>query len=144
MTVARSRDSRQVHPPPGPRRRKCLRRRAASSKYPPQVRGGLEQSGLYTVTRRGVAGTETEPAPDHFGVQIDTREGDLAKYSEDELEVALGISLRSVRPDRAREVLQADGGAGGGEEYWRELLIAVLVLLVCESILAALFGRRRR
>jgi hypothetical protein len=106
-------------------------------------RGGLQESGLYTVTRKGVAGA-TEPEPDHFAVLLDPAEGDLAKFTADELGQALGVELQPIRAEAAREVLQDKGGLGGTREYWREFLAVVIALLALESLLAALFGRRRR
>lgn len=105
--------------------------------------GGTDQPGLYTITRQQTAGG-TEPAPDYFAVTIDPSEGDLAKYSAEELTEALGTPVRVTRPELAREVLSVEGGVGGAQEYWKHVLVAVLLLLALESILAAAFGRRRR
>lgn len=113
--------------------------------YPPEgERGGTERPGLYTITRQQ-AGDGGE-APDYFAVTIEPGEGDLAKFSAEELSGpnALGVPVRTTRPDLAREVLQVDGGVGGAQEFWKHVLVAVLGLLALESILAAAFGRRRQ
>jgi hypothetical protein len=106
-------------------------------------RGGLQESGIYEVTRSEVAGSDT-PEPDYFSVSIDPDEGDLAKFSAQELAEGLEIPVEPIEAEGARDALQAEGGAGGTQEYWREVLAAVIALLVLESILAAAFGRRRR
>lgn len=108
-------------------------------------RTGLDRSGLYTIRRIGVAREGAPTVTDPFAVTVDTSEGALARFSADELEVALGLDVDAVSPEAARGVLQKDGGlAGGSREYWREVLAAVVALLALESLLAALFGRRRR
>ncbi len=106
-------------------------------------RNGLQESGFYEVARSEVAGSDT-PEPDFFSVSIDPGEGDLAKFSAQELAEALEIPVEPIEAEGARDALQAEGGAGGTQEYWREFLAAVIALLVLESILAAVFGRRRR
>lgn len=108
----------------------------------PVERGGTDQPGLYTITRAQTAEGEA-PEPDHFAVTIDANEGDLAKFSAEELNEALGVPVRTTRPELAREVLAVDGGVGGAQEYWWHVLVAVLLLLALESTLAAAFGRRR-
>ncbi|MGE0707306.1 MAG: BatA domain-containing protein [Planctomycetota bacterium] len=105
-------------------------------------RGGLQESGLYTLRRSGVA-AGPDPAPDYFAVRVDPSEGDLAKFSAEELGEALGLEVKQVRPDAARDALVSDAGSAGNREYWREVVVALLALLVLESTLAALFGRRR-
>jgi len=110
-----------------------------------EERAGLERSGLYTIRRVGVAQEGAPTLVDPFAVAVDTREGALARFSADELEVALGLPVQSVSPETARGVLQADGGlTGGSREFWREVVALVVALLALESLLAALFGRRRR
>jgi hypothetical protein len=105
--------------------------------------GGLQEGGLYTLERKGLA-QGIDPDPDYFAVRIDPREGDLAAFAADELAEALNLSVRQIKPAAAREALVADTGSAGNREYWREVIAAVLALLVLESILAALFGRRRK
>ncbi len=106
-------------------------------------RGGLQHSGLYSVSRSGLAGGG-EARTDYFSVGLDTDEGDLARFSADEMEQALGLSVQAIKPEGAREALQSEGSVGGSHEYWRQAMAAVIALLVLESLLAALFGRRRR
>lgn len=113
--------------------------------YPPEGdREVLEQSGLYSVTRTGVAGGGEEPAPDHFAVTIDPIEGDLAKFSAEELSEALEVQIKPIRHEMVREVLTTQGGGSGATEYWRQAIAAVIGLLVLESVLAAAFGRGRK
>lgn len=110
---------------------------------PRDTQTGTDRPGLYEVTRAQTA-EGGEPEPDYFAVTIDPGEGDLAKYSAEELGEALGVPVRISRPELAREVLKVDGGVGGAQEFWKHVLVAVLLLLALESILAAAFGRRRR
>jgi hypothetical protein len=103
---------------------------------------GLEQSGLYSVSRQGGAGEP--PPPEAFAVAIDPDEGDLARFAPDELAEALDIPVRAVRHDATRDALRAEGGASSTREFWRHALACVVALLALESLLAAAFGRRRR
>ena len=107
-------------------------------------RGGLQESGIYTVTREGLAGGGGDSPPGYFAVGIDPAEGDLAKFDAEALQFALGVPVRPMAPDSVRAVLEGEGAVGGTQEYWREALAAVIALLVLESVLAAVFGRRRR
>ena len=106
-------------------------------------REGLQASGIYTLTRKGVAQGE-DPAPDYFAVRVDPKEGDLAKFSAEELGNALKAEVSLRRPELAREAVQADAGGAGSKEYWRWFIATALALMVFESILAAYFGRRRK
>jgi hypothetical protein len=123
--------------------------------YPPDIpldegedraspRGGTEVPGFYSVTRSRVAGSDEDPPPEYFGVTLDPSEGDLAKYSAEELQSGLGVQVARAKQDQVREVLASESGVGGGQEFWRHFLVAVIVLLVLESVLAAAFGRKRR
>lgn len=107
-------------------------------------RGGTEVPGFYTITRGKVAGGESDPEPDHFAVVVDPTEGDLAKFDSEELGTALDVKITRSKRDQVREVLASESGVAGGQEYWRHFLVAVIVLLVLESVLAAAFGRKRR
>jgi len=107
-------------------------------------RDGADYPGLYTITRKNVAGAAEDPLPDYFAVGLDTTEGDLAKFGKEELSNALEVPLQSSRWELTREVLKADTGAGGAQEYWKLFLGLMLGLLALESILAAAFGRNRR
>ena len=106
-------------------------------------RDGLQASGIYTLTRKGVAQGE-DPPPDYFAVGVDPQEGDLAKFSAEELGSVLKTEIRSLRPELAREAVQADVLGAGSKEYWRWFIATALGLMVFESILAAYFGRRRK
>jgi hypothetical protein len=113
--------------------------------YPPEgEREALEQSGLYGVQRSEVAGAAEDPAIEHFAVTIDPIEGDLRKFSANELQAALEVDVKPVAHEMVREVLQSQGGGSGAREYWRQAVVAVIALLALESILAAAFGRRRQ
>lgn len=104
----------------------------------------LEIPGIYTVTRKGVAGATTDPEPDYFAVRVDAAEGDLTKYTAEELQGALGVPVRGVPLQAAQEALRVDGGPSGAREFWRWALAGVVALMGLESVLAAAFGRRRR
>ena len=123
--------------------------------YPPDVplnedeertspRGGTEVPGFYSITRAKVAGGEVDPAPDHFAVVVDAVEGDMAKFDVEELSTALDVKVVRSKREQVRELLASESGVAGGQEYWRHFLVAVIVLLVLESVLAAAFGRKRR
>lgn len=105
-------------------------------------RAGLQESGLYTVRRRGKV-QDKDAAPDYFSVRLSPEEGDLTKFTPEELSEALEVPVKPISPEGARDSLQAEGVHGGTREYWREFLAALIALLVLESVLAALFGRKR-
>lgn len=114
--------------------------------FPPEgERDVLEHSGLYTVKRTEAAGdAEGGAVEEHFAVTIDPAEGDLAKFSAEELQAALDVQVKPVRHEMVRELLVVQGGVAGASEYWRWALVGVIGLLVVESVLAAAFGRARR
>lgn len=114
--------------------------------YPPEGdREVLETSGLYAVTRTEVAGAQADPPPEHFAVTIDPVEGDLSKFSAEELTEALdGVKVSEVPHAVVREVLASAGGGSGATEFWRQAIALVIFLMVLESVLAAVFGRNRR
>lgn len=113
--------------------------------FPPEgERDVLEDSGLYTVKRTEAAGEAAAPVEEHFAVTIDPAEGDLAKFSAEELQGALDVQVRPVRHEMVRELLVVQGGVAGANEYWRWAVAGVIGLLVLESVLAAAFGRARR
>lgn len=109
--------------------------------YPDRDRS-LQESGLYTLVRKGVAGG-SDPAPDYFAVRIDPIESNLAKFNAEDLSQALGLEITPTKPEAVRERLLGDEASAGNREFWREAMVAVLLLLVLESVLAAYFGRRR-
>lgn len=113
--------------------------------YPPEgERDVLEHSGLYTVSRTEATAEGGEATQDHFAVTIDPGEGDLAKFSAEELAAALEVQVRPIRHELVRELLVVQGGVAGASEFWRHALACVIGLLVLESVLAAAFGRARR
>lgn len=114
--------------------------------FPPEgERDVLEHSGLYTV-RRTEAAAEAEDAAveEHFAVTIEPGEGDLAKFSAEELQAALDVPVRPIRHEMVRDALVVQGGVAGANEYWRWAVAGVIALMVLESVLAAAFGRARR
>lgn len=100
-----------------------------------------EMPGIYTVDFVG--------SPDnrqlYFSVNVDTAESDLSKLGKDELNAALpALKITSLESKLLRERV-SDGSRGTeGNEHWREALYCVLGILVLESVLAMVFGRRRQ
>jgi hypothetical protein len=101
-----------------------------------------EMPGIYTVELDGAV----ERPRVYFAVNIDAaEEGDLAKLTLDELRESLrGLKLEAYAGDQLEERLLGSGVARGTNEFWRQILYAVLALLALESALAVLFGRRRQ
>jgi hypothetical protein len=98
---------------------------------------GTTRAGFYTVKRSG--GVEAEHV---FAVNCDPAESNLEPIGEMELRDLLGgwpVRLVTGRQD----VAEAVKASRSGVEFWRELVTAVAVLLVVESVLAWLFGARR-
>ncbi|MEZ5979940.1 MAG: BatA domain-containing protein [Planctomycetota bacterium] len=75
----------------------------------------------------------------HFAVRFDTDEGALARI----LPTDLAAVHRALVPATERRDEVATAGTDSGE-LWRPVAAIVLVLLVLESLFAALVGRRRR
>ena len=84
-----------------------------------------------------------EDGVEYFCVNVDTAESDLTPLSEDDLSRAftsfkyrvLDLSEKERQVAREESVLR-------GRELWKGILVAVLALLVAETLLAWLFGRR--
>lgn len=96
--------------------------------------GATERAGVYRIAAEG--GT-SEP----FAVQLDVREGDLARLSSVELAgVHPALELASTNTERAEDPESAPPPKG---ELWRGIAIACFVALVLESLWAAWIGRSR-
>jgi len=77
----------------------------------------------------------------HFAVNVDVREGDLARVPIDALSVLYpGVPLNVVREIDVQKAVQTDDAEG---EFWRPIVIAALVLLAAEMVMAWWFGRSR-
>lgn len=99
-----------------------------------------QKPGIYTV--------EFTDSPSkrslYFAVNIDAREGNLEKLSVEEMREALpGLKIRLMDNEEFNEATES-AQAGGANEFWKMALTAVLALLVLESVLAMMFGRRRQ
>jgi hypothetical protein len=80
-----------------------------------------------------------------FAVNIDPNEGDLSKLNTEDLNTALpGVQIGDMDLESMKGWLAENNGGDGSNEYWRFFLYMVLGLLVAESVLAMLFGRRRQ
>ncbi len=78
-----------------------------------------------------------------YAVNLDPAEGDLRALSRDDIqEYFSGVKLELVNALEEPDRVTTDEGLAGGTEFWRQLLWIVLVLLLLESVLAYLFGRR--
>lgn len=77
---------------------------------------------------------------DRVAVQPDTRESDLARWTEEELR-ARWTPLEWERLDFGPG--RAEGMPLGGSEIWRTLAMGLFALLMFESMLAAWVGRSR-
>jgi hypothetical protein len=92
----------------------------------------VHQAGLYRVS----------PADAWFAVNLRTDESDLRLLSRSETERLLQPAhLRWVNPNESLATVVQELRLG--REAWRGLLAAVLFLMLCESGMAQLFGRRR-
>jgi hypothetical protein len=96
--------------------------------------GATERAGVYRIQAEG--GT-SEP----FAVQLDVREGDLARISSVEL-TGVHPALELATSSAAREENPEEAPPPKGE-LWRGVAIACFVALVLESLWAAWIGRSR-
>lgn len=97
--------------------------------------------GIYTVD----FGPTAQKKPIYFAVNIDSREGDLTTFDTKNLDKALtGVKIEDIGADSMDKWLAENSGEGSIDEYWRYFLYAAIALLVLESVLAMLFGRRRQ
>jgi hypothetical protein len=108
----------------------------------------VSRAGFYRLTAVGGAradGSATNPAVAReawYAANLDTTESDLRPLSRARLESALRpAALRWVDPRESLAEVVREGRHG--REAWRTLLLAALALMLCESGLAQLFGRRR-
>jgi hypothetical protein len=101
--------------------------------------GPVEQAGVYTLV---VEGAET--LRELFSANLDTVESDLGRTTEEELRILVPPAARkklvvttSVEgPKKAR--------VSGGSEFWRHLLVLVIIFLALETVLAQRFGNYAR
>jgi hypothetical protein len=99
--------------------------------------------------RRNLAatgGTDGIPSGDStvawFAANLDAEESDLRSLSRAELENRLRpAALRWVDPHELMAAVVQEGRQG--REAWRGLLLAAVALMICESGMAQMFGRRR-
>lgn len=94
----------------------------------------LPRAGFYQVNRPGAS-------PSLYAVNLPAAEGDLQTMGPAEVErVAPGARIQWLRPDDS--LVAALDRLRQGIELWRPLLIAALALLLLETALAQIFGRR--
>ena len=100
-----------------------------------------EMPGVYTVE---LSDLPSKPRT-YFAVNVDASEGDPMRLAADDLKEALpGLKVKQLTVDALREVVSGSGRGAGANEYWRSVIYAVLALMLLESTLAMLFGRRRQ
>ena len=79
-----------------------------------------------------------------YAVNLDPSEGDLKRVSSRELiENFPDVSIDTFDAMEKVDEISRDKSLAGGTELWRHVLWIVLALLVVETILAHLFGRRQ-
>ncbi len=119
---------------------------------------GVDKPGFYEVKLQGAAdGTAT--TSDWFAVRIDPQEGDIARLGiEDWKEQLPGLEPKEVTASSwargsdeedpllpaLRDVMHGGGPAQRDDELWPQALALCIAFLAAESLLAALFGRRRQ
>jgi hypothetical protein len=106
---------------------------------------GADKPGVYEVRMTGGAGDSVPPPPDYFAVRLEPSEGDVAKLDvEDWREQLPSLDVKKALPDSVGEAFQGTVAGNQGDELWPYAVAAVITLLALESLLAALFGRRRQ
>lgn len=98
--------------------------------------------GLYRLDllRPGTPGTDTT---EYFAVNLETSESDLRPINEEELQASYE-NLRYRSFDASARIQEAEGKREllRGNEFWRWVAYAVVALVLGETLLAFLFGRR--
>jgi hypothetical protein len=106
---------------------------------------GCERPGIYEVRLTGGAGDTIPPPPDYFAVRLDPAEGEVARLDlEDWREQLPALDVHRAPPDSLGDAFQGPGQGPQGNDLWPYAVAGVVVLLALESLLAALFGRRRQ
>jgi len=93
-------------------------------------------SGMYTVDY------DSEKPKAEYCVMLDTRESDLRRMTQGELEEALGPEA-FVFVDDPGDLRAAAAEAESGTSIWKTLVYSVLTLMLLEALLAKVFGSRR-
>ncbi len=107
--------------------------------------GGVDKPGLYEVRLTGGAGDSVPPPSDWFAVRVDPSEGDVNKLDLDDWKEQLpGLDVRRAQSDSLGDAFQVSGGSQQGDELWPHALTFCIAFLAIESLLAAMFGRRRQ
>lgn len=106
-----------------------------------------DMPGIYKVVFSGGQGMGgLGERTENFAVNVDTSsESDMTKLIQSELQAAMP-ALDDPKPEiKHHSEVTGDLGKGtdeaGGREFWRHFIIAVLVLLALESLLAQRFGK---
>jgi len=107
--------------------------------------GGCEKPGIYEVKLTGGAGDSVPAPPDYFAVRIDPNEGDVAKLDiSDWHEQLPGLDAKAATPEVLADAFHSAGQGSQENELWPQVMALCVGLLALESVLAALFGRRRQ
>ncbi len=106
-----------------------------------------DMPGIYKVVFTGGQGMRgMSERTENFAVNVDTsEESDMTKLIQSELQAAMP-ALTDPKPEiKHHSEVTGDLGKGtdetGGREFWKHFIIAVLVLLAIESLLAQRFGK---
>jgi hypothetical protein len=101
------------------------------------------RAGLYHLLWRPQGAESGRPgSEDWFAANLDTSASDLRPLSRRQFEAAFHpAAVRWVDPHEALAAVVRD--TRQGREAWRGLLLGALALMLCESGMAQLFGRRR-
>jgi hypothetical protein len=101
----------------------------------------LARSGVYRLDLGGQdEHGRRDPSPIHIAVNVDTVESDLSRLSEAEARTLFAGEDVSFVNDVEAEAPRAGGDRDGRAWFW--VLLAALLVLLLESLLALLFGRR--
>ncbi len=111
-----------------------------------EERAGVDRPGLYELRLTGGSGdTVGQASSDWFAVRLDPAEGDVSKLDiEDWKEQLSGLDVRRATADSLGDAFQTAGPGQQGDELWPHVLALCVGFLALESLLAALFGRRRQ
>ncbi len=101
--------------------------------------GPVDQTGFYEIRIEGA-----KTVSDLFGVNVDPQESNLARMTEEELRLAFPPQARGKLAFQGASSGQARQEVSGGAEFWRHLLVIVIIFLALETILAQRFGNYAR
>ncbi len=101
--------------------------------------GPADQAGIYELRLEGA-----KPTRDLFAVNLDPAESDISRVPVEDLKSALPLQVRSKLSFSESVETGARQEVAGGSEFWRHIVVIVIIFLALETVLAQRFGNYAR